>query len=1058
MAPRDRGSRVGAFRLTSGGMNRGPAFRLARIHFGLPLAALLLTACPPPPPPPPAKVTAPPVEVPEAAPPPLAPARWLETKGATLVGPELPEGTLVLTGGRRVLVAKDGSTKAETAPAPEGLNGFTEVVTAGGARKLIAYSDHAVYRLDDPLGEPKTLAHADGEIWKVSAGPGVVAIWDFDSDVARFVDVESGQLQTLAHMPAVPANGMAFRNPREGAAVLEAVGLAITTDGGATWKPAGETLKGDAMRVIDLKLRGDTVLASMGYGRGEVPIDFAQGKLAAPAEKQAAANEPGLIKWVRRTERDPLAEAAEKGVLMPSGEALVASAGLLARVDLKTGLVTEVVEVAGEDTRACSLARAGDTAWLGCSLPESEEGEGMYDPFGVYKIPLGGGKITPERPSLKRSGDAEMRAAPSGGVMLLGGCGTEEGGEGLCVRQADGRWSEVPMSMDPWERGAGPLADGRVAYVRGLFEGEEPPDDVAPPPSSEEAEPVEGVPAEGRKAWIVAMDTRGKERTIATIALPPGALDVSVRGFVQEDGDRRLHVVLFTGEDGGPGVVIAPPGKTPAEVQRVAGASGVKLLGNFGVAFGGGRLLGTTDGGATWAEMTTPRRLYDLLGGGEDEYGGRYYGDYYADDTFTVSDAGLRVEQFARVGWGTQEPIAEERQVTGGVALQRRAQPPVPGPELAPVCTTDGAGQGAAPLSGTYQTQDLFVKTPAPKGTKRKVSTAPGGRYGMLDVAGAMLIEGPDKPSAAPSKWAFHWLDPSELGAKPRSVSAAAPKDASWDPNVRSLAASGSRALFSVRTNGKNLVVRTKTVGFETAEVPYDLMPSSEVVFGTDKGEPIVWLAGNQMVAWLTGEQPRVIAQITGRSVRSLAQPTKDGVPVLLTSTSWSLAKVLPIPAAAKKDKNAKPPPHPQSVWLDGWTPIANYRRDLGRWPACGKNAKGFRLLTSRYSGSATVDGSGESTQMAAYDLRVNGNEVCTAAMIQFLSPLGYRRPAPDKDAKPATKPGGAVPGPVAFLRYDLVAGKAEGGERGLPKDPPKGQPKPPPMVRKLSCKYEANK
>jgi hypothetical protein len=501
-------------RLTCRPMTRGSAFRFSRLQPLVPLAALLLTACPPPPPPPPPKVEAAPAETAEPAPPPLSPSRWLEAKGQTVVGPELPEGTLVLVGGRRVLVAKDGTAKAETAPAPEGLSGFAEVVGANGARKVIAYSEHGVYRLDDLLGEPKTLARVDGEIWKVSSGPGVVAIWDFDSDVARFIDVETGQLKTLANLPSVPANAMAFKNAKEGAAVFEAVGLALTTDGGATWKPAGETTKGDAMRIIDLKLQGDGVVASMGYRSG-IPIDFAQGKLGAAAEPSPPKDEPALLKWVRRTERDPLAMAAQGGILTPSGEALVAASGLLARVDLKTGLVLEVVDVAGEEARACYLARAGDTAWLGCSLPEAESSEEYYDAFGVFKVSLTG-KLAPERPVVKRSGDVELRTSPSGGVMLLGGCGAEGGSDEMCVRQPDGKWTGIQMSMDPWERGVGPLADGRIAYLRGLYEGEEPPEDVAPPPAAD-GEPAEGAPAEGRKAWIVAMDARGKEHTLATI-------------------------------------------------------------------------------------------------------------------------------------------------------------------------------------------------------------------------------------------------------------------------------------------------------------------------------------------------------------------------------------------------------------------------------------------------------------------------------------------------------------------------------------------------------------
>ncbi len=1034
-------------------MIQGPAFRFARLRYAIPpVAALFLTACPPPPPPPPPKVAPPTPTVTEAPPPPLAPSRWIESKGSTLIGPQIADGTLCLVGGRRVLVAKDGSAKTETVRSPEGLVGLTEVVTASGARKVVAFSEHAVYRLDDVLGEPKTLARADGEVWKISSGPGVVAVWDFDSDVPRFIDVESGQLKTLANTPAVPANGLSFRNAKEGAGIFEAVGLALTTDGGATWKPAGETMKGDATRAIDLKLRGDTVYASLGYGRAEVPIDFAAGKLGTAVEAQVPHDEAPLLKWIRRTERDPLGEAAQSGVMLPNGEALVAASGLLARVDLKTGLVNEVVEISGEEARACFIARAGDTGWLGCSLPESESSDDLYDAFGVYKISLAGGKIAPERPVVKRSGDAEMRTSPSGGVMLLGGCGSEGSRDELCVRQPDGKWATVRPTVDPFERGAGPLADGRVVYLRGLYEGEDPPEDVAAPtPPAEDTGDGESI--QPRNAWLVAMDANGKEKTLATIALGPGS-ELSMRGYFQEGEDKRLHGVVVNEE--GTNVVIASQSKQAVDLQKVQGASAVKLVGNFGVAFGDDKLLGTTDGGATWAEIPAPKRVTSVFGGGEYGEEGRYYGGY-VDDYVQVSDAGIRADTYIRLGWGTQDPLPEDREPSGGIALQRPPAPTPPGAERSPVCTTDGAGGGASPLNGSYQVQELFVKGTPAKGTKRKVSGAPGGRYGMLDPVGAMSIEGPEKSGALPAKWNFFWLDPSEIGAKAKTVNAPAPKDASWDISVRSVAASGSRALFSFRSGAKNYVVRTKGAGIESAEVTYDLSPSMEVVFGTDKGEPIVWMAGNSIVAWLSGEQPRVVATITGRAVRALGQPTKDGIPVMLTSTTWALVKVLAIPAVDKKDKNAKAAPHAQGVWLDGWTPIANYRRDIGRWPACGKSPKGFRVITSRYSGSANVDGSEESTSMAAYDLRVNGNEVCVANEIQFLTPMS-RAPAPPKDAKSAPKPGAAVPGPVSFLRYDLVANKAEGGERGLLKEPAKGAPKPPPMVRKLTCKLEEKK
>src|SRR5262249_43944196 len=155
----------------------------------------------------------------------------------------------------------------------------------------------------------------------------------------------------------------------------------------------------------------------------------------------------------------------------------------------------------------------------------------------------------------------------------------------------------------------------------------------------------------------------------------------------------------------------------------------------------GDKLLGTTDGGATWAEITAPKKVGDVLALGSDPEG-RGYG---YEDAVIVSDAGLKVEQFIRLGWGTQEPLPEEREPSGGMQLQLPQLPPGPGAELAPVCTTDGAGQGVPMLNSPYQAQDLFVKGPAAKGTKRRVSASQGGRFGMLDPVGAMVIEGPDK-------------------------------------------------------------------------------------------------------------------------------------------------------------------------------------------------------------------------------------------------------------------------------------------------------------------------
>ena len=136
--------------------------RLARTAPAL-LAALLASACSGEPLPPPAVVhTAEPPPPPPPAPP-LAPARWIEGGGATLVGPVIGDATLVLLGGRRALVGKDGVVTGEKAPCPEPLMELVEVPTPGGAR-LVGRGQLGIYRFDDPLGPPRALGHSDAPL------------------------------------------------------------------------------------------------------------------------------------------------------------------------------------------------------------------------------------------------------------------------------------------------------------------------------------------------------------------------------------------------------------------------------------------------------------------------------------------------------------------------------------------------------------------------------------------------------------------------------------------------------------------------------------------------------------------------------------------------------------------------------------------------------------------------------------------------------------------------------------------------------------------------------
>src|SRR4051812_28124271 len=147
-------------------------------------------------------------------------------------------------------------------------------------------------------------------------------------------------------------------------------------------------------------------------------------------------------------------------------------------------------------------------------------------------LPVDGPKLGIDKPSLIRNGESDLRSSPSGGVMLVGPCSSDDQGE-ACVRQPDGRWATIHGDVDVSERGAGPLADGRMVFLRGIYEGDEPHGDDTGP----EAKPG------ARKPYVAVVDPSGKESIFA----PPGfgselRGDLRLAGHLEEETD---HTVRF---------------------------------------------------------------------------------------------------------------------------------------------------------------------------------------------------------------------------------------------------------------------------------------------------------------------------------------------------------------------------------------------------------------------------------------------------------------------------------------------------------------------------------
>nr|AYM52563.1 hypothetical protein [Aetherobacter rufus] len=987
--------------------------------------------------PPPSPLVIEKAEAPPAPPAPALAARWVESGGATLVGPSVGDGTLVLLGGRRALVSRDGSLRNETVPSPEPLLELLSIPAAesGAPSRLVGRGKLGLYRFDDPLGAPVTLARTGNALARIGALPGVVAVWTARSDLPYFLDVTTGRERDLPGLPRPPMRAVAFLDDKRGAAIFEVVGLVTSADGGASWKLAESATSGDALRMNGLRRR-DASIRAYTYAEGPeagVNVDAARLGAIEPPAVPAKGVSP-LLRWIQITGRDPLEAAASGGIDLGPRGALVASHGLLARVDPRTGAILELLEFArGKWMSACSAAAADDGAFIACALAEDQGGADLFDPFGVLHV-TASDPLRVDRPIVIRNGDVELRSSPSGGAMILGSCAPPRDGE-VCVRQSTGKWLPVPAEHDLDERGAGPLADGRLAFLRGMTDS-----DV----SSSEADPGarhDGDDAPPHHLHIAAVDAAGHERTLGSITLPEALEVTRVQSPIEEDADHTLRLVIEAGAQ--LFAVSRQPGKEAATVQPLGRPGAARIHAGRGAALSEGHLLVSPDGGDTWSEAPAPPRALSPFSDGTPS----------EPDALAVSAVGMRIFDDLRIGWGRPEeasaPAAAPPPAPEAPLLdQRRSAPPAADRQLS--CTTSGPAASPGPLLGSTQIKALFASTPPRKGARRETSAWSSGRAGMLDTIALLEEEGSDQRGSAPTSWTLRWFDPTEIGARPRSLTrsiarAEATREITWGGSLRFAAASAGRALFALHAGGRYLLVRTGSSGDrDTAEIGQDLLPMSDVVFGADRSDVIAWMHESDLIVWIAGEAPRRVAQIAAHAGRWLGQPTRDAVPVMLGGPDWAITRALPIPPLDKRAGAGTKAPAPAPPALDGWTPTVNLRRDLGALPACGPAPRGASFQVGRSFTSVRIDGEEHGGVTSLYDVRVAGDVACLTGMSALVTPTRRTAAAPAATGSKPASPGAA--GPVAFVRVDLAGKRAEGGDRGPA----------PAKVRRLTCALDA--
>jgi hypothetical protein len=960
------------------------------------------------------------------------------------VGPSVAQGTLVLVSGRRALIDPQGAMLVEKVPSPEPLEELLLVPTAAGLR-LIGLSPQALYRIDDPLGAPTLLARTRDRIRRAGAGPGFVAMWTSGYERPIFVDVETGKTRAVAGLPTLPLQAIAFLDLNQGAAVFEAAGLAVTRDGGASWAIAaapdstsrmlGLRRRGDALRAFtynydrwerDTRRKSyDPSLELIGAGREvqrylaamwpgdalrsttyddeepDAAIDVAGARVLRQESPRVAANEPPLRRWLRFTGSDPLMLAARSGVELPSGGALVARNGLLGRVDLRTGALTELGEFANNPSpSACAIGRVGPSAWVACSLTEYPK---IDEPFGVFRVPLDGPKLVAEPPVLVQSREHEFIASPSGGAMLVSPCAPEGSDDDVCVRGPDGAWRPVRVGVTDG-RGIGPLADGRVAILRGL-DGDEDED------SGEAASAPQPI-------QVVLIDQAHNEQVLPPITIPISQEHLMVQSGIQEGPDHVLHFVL--GNNDSALAVAQPIARGSAVVQTIPGARVARIHAGRGLAFGPGHVLASIDGGNIWSEIPGPRWALELPPVLEVGSSGL--------TLIQVSEIGATIGGVVRLGWGPAEAAPEAPRRIEGPLLAPPEAPP-PGPEMRLECKSAGSVVGGLPPFYPSQTGMLQADETLAKGTRAQWSVSRGDPFSTMGTA-AMLEElGPDKPGVNPATWKIFFHDGAEIGGKPRSVTLPVFRGLGWLPwgtRLDFAAASGGSALFQLTSGGRYMLVRTKPGGgTEIVEAMRELLPTGGAVFGANKGDPIAWMSESRLVVWFAGESPRVLAVLATQAEKWLGQPSREGVPVLLAGSDGALLRLVKIPAL---DKTTGAAPPPAETLLDGWTRTVNVRRDLGALRACTGKPGGWRFRVPRPRFAVQVDGVVEMGAPASYEVWLTGEEGCVAGLHGVLNRAG-RRPG-DRDEA------------IGFVRVGFVDKRAEGGAREVPAN----------HVRKLEC------
>lgn len=339
--------------------------------------------------------------------------------------------------------------------------------------------------------------------------------------------------------------------------------LLATRDAGKTWRDVTTELKGAPSALVE---RDDALYVTVAEGDpARLGPDGRVARVEHLPEEPKVERDP---RW--RVSEPPLRAALRAGVAAEDpGVAIVASAGDLVRVSLRTGELVSVQRGKLPPDVTCDAVRTPDDAVFLCARRGSER---LVVSGTLY------GKVA--RVEQTFSGSSAFSASDDGAIAYAGPCSGPAREGVACVRGASGSWVE-----------RGVLGDGGAPAALGY---------VVPRADGGATSLAVG----GRE--ITALDlVTGEARAFTDATLVASGRVAGRSSLVRRDWSYGPDGVL-RGWLGGRAVALPPTGTPSANLfvgdSALYGLAGPRALGLAST----GRLFQTTDRGATWAEVAPP--------------------------------------------------------------------------------------------------------------------------------------------------------------------------------------------------------------------------------------------------------------------------------------------------------------------------------------------------------------------------------------------------------------------------------------------------------------------